>query len=102
MPKWAEVACAWSVIFEKVTVHVETVEHALRYGLIAAIGHALGIVPAAQMHADNHICRSIYDRVVERIDVKVNELVGIVAPRADNLHVLGSQITANGTSSICK
>src|SRR6516162_6063386 len=88
MPKWAEVACSWSVIFEKVTVHVETVEHALRYGLIAAIGHTLGIVPAAQMDADSHIGRSIYDRVVDRIDIKVNELVGIVAPRADNVHVL--------------
>src|SRR6516225_1900292 len=88
MPKWAEIACSWSVIFEKVTVHVETVEHALRYGLIAAIGHTLGIVPAAQMDADSHIGRSIYDRVVDRIDVKVNELVRIVAARADNFHVL--------------
>jgi hypothetical protein len=37
MPKWAEVACSSSVIFGKVTDHVETIEHPLRYGLIAAI-----------------------------------------------------------------
>ena len=89
MPKWAEVASSRSVIFEKVAVHVEPVEHALRNGLIAAVGHALGIVPATQVDADSHVGRSLYDRVVDRINVKINELVGIVAPRANDFHVLG-------------
>ena len=35
MPKRAEVTCSWSVIFEKVAVHVEAVEHTLRNRLIA-------------------------------------------------------------------
>jgi hypothetical protein len=39
------------------------------------------------MDADSHIGRSIYDRVVDRIDVKINELAGIVAPRSHDFHV---------------
>ncbi len=96
MPKWAEVTCSWSVVFEKVAVHVEPVEHTLRNRLIAAIGHALGIIPAAHMDADRHIGQSVYDRVIDHIDVKINELVGAVAPRAQLPCCLGrkSQPTA--------
>jgi hypothetical protein len=37
------------------------------------VASALGVIPAAHVHANNHIGRSVYDRVVGRIDVKINE-----------------------------
>ena len=113
MPKWAEVARSWSVIFEKVAVHVEPVEHPLRNGLIAAIGHALGVVTAAQVQADGHVVRSVFDRVVDRINVNVDEFVTITSrvakiltrtegagTRADRLEVVG--VPKTGARSLSK
>ena len=113
MPKWAEVSRSWSVIFEKVAIHIEPVEHPFRNGLIAAIGHALGVVTAAQVQADGHVVRSVFDRVVDRINVNVDEFVTITSrvakiltrtegagTRADRLEVVG--VPKTGARSLSK
>src|SRR3954468_19876982 len=62
-----ETAGARAVVFEKVAVDVDLVEDQLGDRLVAALRHpGAGEIAAAQMHADRHVLRTAFDRVVEK------------------------------------
>src|SRR6266700_1751544 len=63
-------ACARAVIFEKIAVHVDSVEDELGDRLVAAVRHPrAGEIAAAKMHAHRHVPRPILDRGIEELGV---------------------------------
>src|SRR6478672_11519417 len=79
-----EPAGARAVVFEKVAVDIDLVEDQFGDRLVAALRDpGAGEIAAAQMHADRHVLRTAFDRVVEKPRIGLRQCRRIFADIGD-------------------
>ena len=100
MAQRREPAGARRVVFEEEAIDGEPGEEPRRDIVIAAAALAVAGIAAAEMDADRHVRGVAADRIVDRRDIIVDELIRILAAPSHESRFFASHSTAIATSSI--